>query len=40
MLRLTSDPHTYSEPGKYRILVKVIDSFGNGTTQLLEVTAH
>jgi len=38
VLRLISDPHTYPEPGKYRILVKVIDIFGNDTTQLLEVT--
>jgi len=37
-LRLISDPHNYLEPGKYRILVKVIDIFGNDTTQLLEVT--
>ena len=36
-LRLISDPHTYAGPGKYRILVKVIDIFGNDTTQLLEV---
>ncbi len=36
-LRLVSDPHVYQEPGKYRILVKVIDIFGNDTTQLLEV---
>ena len=35
-LRLISDPHTYTEPGKYHILVKVIDIFGNDTTQLLE----
>jgi adenine-specific DNA-methyltransferase len=37
-LRLISDPHTYPKPGKYRILVKVIDIFGNDTTQLMEVT--
>jgi hypothetical protein len=37
-LRLISDPHDYSGPGSYRILVKVIDIFGNDTTQLLEVT--
>jgi len=37
-LRLISDPHTYPEPGKCCILVKVIDIFGNDTTQLLEVT--
>jgi len=36
-LRLISDPHVYAEPGAYRILVKVIDIFGNDTTQLLEV---
>ncbi|MEW6034912.1 MAG: site-specific DNA-methyltransferase, partial [Chloroflexota bacterium] len=35
-LRLVSDPHTYPERGQYRILVKVIDIFGNDTTQLLE----
>jgi adenine specific DNA methylase Mod len=37
-LRLISDPHTYPKLGKYRILVKVIDIFGNDTTQPLEVT--
>jgi hypothetical protein len=37
--RLISDPHTCTEPGKYRILVKVIDIFGNDTTQLAEVMA-
>jgi len=37
-LRLISDPHTYLEPGKYCILIKVIDIFGNDTTQVLEVT--
>ena len=37
-LRLISDPHTYTEPGKYRVLVKVIDIFGNDTTQLESVT--
>ncbi len=36
-LRLISDPHTYAEPGKYRMLVKVIDIFGNDTTQVREV---
>ncbi len=39
VLRLISDPHTYQEPGQYRILVRVIDIFGNDTTQLLEVKA-
>jgi len=29
--------HTYAEPGKYRVLVKVIDILGNDTTKLLQV---
>jgi len=33
-LPLTSDSHTYDKPGKYRILVKVIDIFGNDTSQV------
>lgn len=37
-LPLTSDPHTYEKHGKYRILVKVIDIFGNDTSQAFEVT--
>lgn len=37
-LRLISDPHPYAEAGSYRILIKVIDIFGNDTTQLLQVT--
>jgi adenine-specific DNA-methyltransferase len=36
-LPLTSDPHTYGKPGKYRILVKVIDIFGNDTSQAFDV---
>jgi DNA modification methylase len=36
-LPLTSDPHTYPKPGKYRILVKVIDIFGNDTSQAFDV---
>ena len=35
-LCLTSDPHTYEKRGKYRILVKVIDIFGNDTSQVFE----
>ena len=35
-LRLTSDTHTYKKRGKYRILVKVIDIFGNDTSQVFE----
>jgi hypothetical protein len=36
-LPLVSDPHTYDKPGKYRILVKVIDIFGNDTSQAFDV---
>ncbi len=36
-LPLTSDPHTYEKPGKYRVLVKVIDIFGNDTSQSFDV---
>ena len=38
VLRLVSDPHSYPSPGTYAILVKVIDIFGNDTTQLHEVS--
>ncbi|GAV31785.1 adenine specific DNA methylase Mod [Coriobacteriaceae bacterium EMTCatB1] len=36
-LPLVSDAHTYDEPGTYRVLVKVIDIFGNDTTQALDI---
>ncbi len=36
-LALVSDPHTYPRAGKYRALVKVIDIFGNDTSQLFDV---
>jgi DNA modification methylase len=36
-LPLTSDAHTYEKPGEYRILVKVIDIFGNDTSQAFDV---
>lgn len=29
--------HTYPEPGKYRVVVKVIDILGNDTTKLMTV---
>ncbi len=35
-LQLSSDKHTYDEAGNYRILVKVIDIFGNDTSQVFE----
>ena len=37
-LALTSDSHTYEKPGRYRVLVKVVDIFGNDTSQAFEVT--
>ena len=36
-LALASDPHTYERPGRYRVLVKVIDIFGNDTSQAYDV---
>ena len=36
-LPLASDPHTYEKQGNYRILVKVIDIFGNDTSQAFDV---
>ena len=36
-LTRVSDPHTYEKPGKYRVLVKVIDIFGNDTSQAYNV---
>ncbi|GIX46085.1 MAG: adenine-specific DNA methylase [Candidatus Tectimicrobiota bacterium] len=36
-LPLVSDPHTYEKPGRYRIVVKVIDIFGNDTSQAYDV---
>ncbi len=36
-LALTSDPHSYDAPGKYRLLVKAIDIFGNDTSQAFDV---
>jgi hypothetical protein len=36
-LMLASGAHTYEGPGTYRILVKVIDIFGNDTSQGFDV---
>ena len=36
-LMLVSDSHTYEIPGMYRALVKVIDIFGNDTSQVLDI---
>jgi adenine-specific DNA-methyltransferase len=37
-LQLKTDPHVYDAPGTYRVLVKVIDIFGNDTSQLFTIT--
>ena len=34
---MKSDPHTYEKPGKYTIMVKVVDIFRNDTSQLFDV---
>ena len=36
-LPLASDPHSYKRPGQYRVLVKVIDVFGNDTSQIFDL---
>ena len=36
-LTLAPDAHTYEKPGRYRVLVKVIDIFGNNTSQGYDV---
>ena len=36
-LALVSDGHTYRKPGRNRVLVKVIDIFGNDTSQGYDV---
>ena len=37
-LPLASDPHRYESPGTYQVLIKVIDIFGNDTSQCYPVT--
>lgn len=36
-LPLQSDPHIYEKPGRYTLMVKAIDIFGNDTSQAFEV---
>lgn len=36
-LALTSDPHAYDKAGKYTVMVKVVDIFGNDTSKTAEV---
>jgi hypothetical protein len=37
VLATQSDWHEYEKPGRYAIVVKIIDIFGNDTTKLAEV---
>ena len=37
-LALQSATHTYDDPGTYQTMVKVVDIFGNDTSQVFEVT--
>jgi adenine-specific DNA-methyltransferase len=36
-LELITDPHQYSKKGDYKVMVKVIDIFGNDTTHIIEL---
>lgn len=36
-LELITDPHTYAKKGDYKVMVKVIDIFGNDTTHIIEL---
>jgi adenine-specific DNA-methyltransferase len=33
----TKATQTYDQPGTYKVLVKVVDIFGNDTTKMVEV---
>jgi adenine-specific DNA-methyltransferase len=37
-LALKSDPYDFDGPGKYQVMIKVIDIFGNDTSKIIEVT--
>lgn len=36
-LELKTDPHSYPKKGDYKVMVKVIDIFGNDTTHIIEL---
>ena len=36
-LALTSEPHVYDKPGSYRMLIKLIDIFGNEASQEVKI---
>jgi PKD domain. len=35
---ITSTQHTYTQPGRYTVAVKVIDIFGNDTMTLVPIS--
>jgi adenine-specific DNA-methyltransferase len=37
-ISLKSAKHKFDKPGNYKIMVKVVDIFGNDTTKILELT--
>jgi adenine-specific DNA-methyltransferase len=39
-LDLITDPHQYAQKGDYKVMVKVIDIFGNDTTQIIDLKAR
>jgi adenine-specific DNA-methyltransferase len=36
-LALQTDPHTFAVPGTYKVMIKVVDIFGNDTSKVVEV---
>jgi hypothetical protein len=36
-LALQTDPHTFAAPGTYKVMIKVVDIFGNDTSKVVEV---
>ena len=36
-LELVTDAHEYPSKGEYKVMVKVIDIFGNDTTHIIEI---
>lgn len=39
-LELVSEKHKYDPPGTYKVLIKVVDIFGNDTSRMLEFTVE
>jgi len=39
-LKLVSDIHEYTKPGNYKVMVKVVDIFGNDTSNIVEVMVN